>query len=372
MANKREIFLRYIIDKLGFTDRLFRDEYLEAFSLSCKNYIGLCAIPGDEDVESLPPFYTYLPDLDHFVPSSFNILNALLYEYNLKKNKTIKYVRSSNKLISASDIANFIFCPASFSIGGTYQLPRNRLLEVGHKLHEKHQLNNLELETSFDDSFFMELLGFVPEEKTIKAAYINHENEFFFDDLKNSELIFIGHDGLRKRESFKNYEDGVVGQPDYIYKNKEGEIYVVEEKFRWRDWGASNFFFENHKAQLATYICFLKEFDIKYGYLLYWTYDFVGAEISYKECRVLKITRGEKVEKYIQKKKKELYDFIANGNRLFDTDSLNPKKCANCSHTMLCGHKTKRFKKITYPYSTEFLSLVFVPYPNELKKDDTT
>lgn len=54
----------------------------------------------------------------------------------------------------------------------------------------------------------------------------------------------------------------------------------------------------------------------------------------------------------------------------FDRNSMSPIKCAGCVQGVLCGHKTGKFDKFTYPYHRKYLQTKKVPFPEELKKKD--
>src|SRR5690554_1714127 len=111
-------------------------------------------------------------------------------------------------------------------------------------------------------------------------------------------LRFVGHNDFKNQRYFINENEGFIGQPDYIFKNKNGENFVVEEKFQRNTYGNQRRFYNNHKIQLASYINYIQEINLKYGYLVYWVYDDDYNE-NIGRCYVYRINNGGDVSDYL-------------------------------------------------------------------------
>ena len=307
------------------------------------------------EVVNPDPNKKYIFDGKVFVPESFSLLDYLMLEYKAKKDNTFTKKVNSNSIISATDLANYSYCPVSYSIGKTFETDILKSAAIGSKLHtekkilnwiapKKETQNNLDLQKEIEDKY--------------------ESNRSFFADVRSSKLLYSGHNADNEKKYFINKAGNFVGQPDYIFKNKQNQNFIVEEKFKWGKNGMFGAFYENHKVQLASYIYGLNEFNADYGYLVYWYYDFGNLT----GCQVLRISRTNKTRIFLNNSFRELSSFIKDKKQDFKKDKLNPNKCANCVVNRFCGHKTGRFHDIEIPYSDKYLKLVKISYPEELKK----
>jgi hypothetical protein len=46
--------------------------------------------------------------------------------------------------------------------------------------------------------------------------------------------------------------------------------------------------------------------------------------------------------------------------------TINHKECVRCSVNKYCGHKSKRYNDLTFPYHRGFLRLYLADFPSEL------
>lgn len=219
---------------------------------------------------------------------------------------------------------------------------------------------------------------------------LNNDNRLFFDELSKSSIVFYGHDNKEsKNKYFKSAKGNFVGQPDYIFKNDAtNDFFVVEEKFQFLPKDTSTFsynyysdeekqkiikkresktFFSNHVNQLSSYIYGIGEYDIKYGYLVYWKYELDNGDPNIVACNVLRIDKTDKGRQQIRETFINLKNLITNKGGAFDINTRVPAKCASCVSNLLCGHKTGKFTSFSVPYSKEYLKVYFATYPDELK-----
>lgn len=312
-------------------------------------------------------------------------------EVDLKNNTNKIVEKSVSDKTSASDLANFVFCPVSYSIKKSFVLPQSDNEIRGLKFHEKLLL----------------------KEKGWKKEGLNYSDSIFenslIQDIRNCELVFAGHN--EQKHFFLNEANSFIGQPDYIFKDREGDHFVVEEKFQMRvnylseyqsliadkermlseqgTWDKNSyglldhsfreekaraiekgnqmrqFFWDNHKVQLASYIINIQDFSIKYGYLIYWFYDKKNSIFDMSTFKM--VLDPDSIELY-DKTYANIKEFQESKSIPFYSESINLKKCVKCSATKVCMHKIGKSSSIPYPYDKETIKLFYSQFPETLKK----
>ncbi|MFA7301970.1 MAG: hypothetical protein WC069_06690 [Candidatus Shapirobacteria bacterium] len=366
MTDKQLIFKDYLLKRLGFKNNDFTNEYIEYLSEIVFIHKEIAAIDiKDWDENNPKPFYKYDPHLDRFSPTRFSIIDFLAWEYKLKKENLFKLLEIHTDYVSATDLANYTYCPIGYSIGKTYKIPKNHLGDIGTKKHEEHRLIKFTKKPINECEKDYEV-----EKETPYNFFRNPTTKYFFDDIDSSELIFSGHSDINDTQFFINEEKKFIGQPDYIFKNKDGQYYVVEEKFKRDNNSNQNYFFRNNKIQLASYIYYLNQFNIDYGYLVYWLYNYVYSKVQVQDCKILKIDKSKNVEVFLF----NAFDLVNafNKEKVYNLkqSELSPKKCANCVYVLICGHKNQRINQVCLPYQQRYLNLFYAEYPSELKKNE--
>ena len=71
--------------------------------------------------------------------NSLIILNDVLKNFSVDKRRMLHLAESG--FITATDLADYVFCPASFSLKQSFDIPKTFEMEVGEELHEKRQLD---------------------------------------------------------------------------------------------------------------------------------------------------------------------------------------------------------------------------------------
>ena len=196
LSQKQYEYAINLLNRIGFTDFKLRSEYLKNINDLNTN------------------FY------EHLGYSKPECVDELVKEIEIKKNLNDLNLKVSDKnKITATDFASFNFCPASYSISKSFEI------ESG-----KHEIKK------FLGAEFHETLRLI--DNSIPESY--KHNELYDSDIlinekinkiKNCELIFSGHTG--ENIVFLNKEEKYAGQPDYIFKDPNGNYFVVEEKFRF-------------------------------------------------------------------------------------------------------------------------------------------
>ena len=129
-------------------------------------------------------------------------------------------------------------------------------------------------------------------------------------------------------------------------------------------------FFDNHINQLLSYLYCIDDYEILYGYLIYWKYEMVDGYPNVISCKILRLNKNSENLNKISSEMRELEDVIKKRGSTFDYKNRNPKKCASCVSNLLCGHKTGRYQGYNLPYSDNFFQMKRVEFPDELKNDD--
>lgn len=321
-------------------------------------------------------------------------IDMLLMEQNIKRNRyAIRKKELRRGYITATDLSAFAFCPVSYAINKSFEIPKTsneRELELGNNFHEQlNLLKNLkDLRT-----------------KKIRSQTDTEMDLFVIDDsclqeIYNSTLIFNGHSLDDARKIFVNHEANIACIPDYIFQDAKGNNFVVEEKYHFyrdprkltydeqcdyiepEDLGRqrildrkSQNFHINHIIQVLAYIKNITDYKIDYGYLVYWYYDFKEDDENEMVPYLHKVSKKKILfDEYYRKVYNRTTDsfdaFLTNGKLEMKLNKILPKKCAGCSVTQYCGHKTKKYTELSIPYKTDYLSMVNVEFPEELRKKD--
>ncbi|WP_161891072.1 PD-(D/E)XK nuclease family protein [Pontibacter russatus] len=340
LSLKQEKFRDFLFLKLGFKEgehlNRYR-EYLEAL-IDLKDYKKEFTFTDRNN-----------KDKQITIEVDFTIVDWLVDELNFREGRSWKKKATINiaKATSATDLANFSFCPASFSISNTFETERTKNMEEGTLQHEKFHLLKWKEK--------IEILDLDKTEITDReVSFIDKETKDFFKELKYSKVVYSGHQE-NGTSFFFNKAKTFVGQPDYVFKNSNGNNFIVEEKLKFNK--EETIFFVNNKVQLAAYLIELEEFNANYGYLVYWYYY-----SNSLKCKVVKITKNEVVGNFINNIFKQI-DLLKEGTVIeFDTSKLNINKCLNCSVRKWCGHKSGNYNDLSFPYSDSYMKLFYVKY----------
>ena len=357
LSEKQKILLEKALKRIGFLDDNHKIKYLK----------------------SLEDKYYYMIDRtnDKYVIISNIIYKDIMQEYNFKKiinhedidepeNHIQSLVHNSiTSYITASDIAQYVFCPVSYCIKKSFKDFQTAESENGIKLHKKARLiemkdNKFKLNKNI--LFEIDYTRFVEAIK--KPVSVNRK--IFTDELNESEVIYVGHVNSDIKY-YKSSKGKFIGQPDYIFKNKYGEVFVVEEKFKQIARKTDSFrnnknisdddnFHQNHKEQIISYIHGLDTLNIHHGYLIYWYYD-EHIHVS----RYFDVIRFDKLKTMNNSLKSTYKNIISlSNNKTFDfyPELINTNKCISCVVRKYCAHKTGRFTSLSLPYDESYYSLL--------------
>jgi CRISPR/Cas system-associated exonuclease Cas4 (RecB family) len=364
-SSKQILFATFMLNRIGFVNHKDIDIYLNHLE---RLYGGMVNYQSNSYKNGYVLRYSVSECIDR-----------LKQEIDIKNSKYLIKKVEPKKQYSATDLASYDYCPAQFVISNSFLIENPNgaeAMEAGQKFHEKLLAARTKWQLSDGINY---------SSKEIDARF-----------MKESRLVFAGHS--ENDSKFKNGD--WVGIPDYIFKDSEDKYFVVEEKFhKQRDpqklsesersnyyndeieidmeaetlresWADSDVhFFSNHIVQLMSYIKNIKKYPVEYGYLLYWYYDSnQEGELYIHKFAAKKIIINESNEKLYFSAEDGIKKLRESKQMIFSTEKANMKKCVGCNVNKYCGHKTKRFTSLNYPYDIQYLNLYFAKFPEELKK----
>jgi CRISPR/Cas system-associated exonuclease Cas4 (RecB family) len=257
------------------------------------------------------------------------------------------------QIISASSLANFTFCPASYAIQETYDLRTSLIGNIGSLLHDKQLLVSKKVEETKEKFFrFAEKGDFKYIDSLSIDKRVKDAIQPLLREIASSKLVFHGHN-TSENNMFFDDAGTLVGCPDYIFERSDGTRFIVEEKFSYQKRHSTppSSPYVNHRMQLGTYTMLLKGTEAPYGYLLYWSYSLQEGypQIIHARAFMLESTRFLREE--VLAKSSQMARFRNEGARSFDMEALNLWKCVNCVTTEICGHKTGTLDTLRLPYN---------------------
>ena len=323
-------------------------------------------------------------NIKHINDHPRDIVEKLIGEYKLRSKRSEYYKVKNRKQITASDISEYIFCPASFSIKNTYEVPSSEQMKSGTSLHEEKYLDKYILNiinkksnyTFISDSYYEEFKKSedfdVVKFGNLKEKYQKNNKKLFnefskglYSDVLKSKIIFRGHrDRDSKSESknrsihelikigkiFSNKDNSIVGVPDYIFKHQDGKDFIVEEKHTWQE--NVNNIFDNHEMQVLSYMNMIEHNPKKIipGYIIYFTWGYFKGKISSTKAELFKVESTLEKQKKLKNTVDILNNFINSGEVKFPQQSID--KCIGCTSRIFCDHVNGDIKKVTFPYKS--------------------
>lgn len=263
-----------------------------------------------------------------------NFKKLFIQEFEVKSNNLIKIKNTVKKIThSATDLANFTFCPASYAINQTYEVDfsEQENVFIGTQEHQKQRL-----------------IGLHDKEKW-KSYKNNEKYANFYNDFEriiNAEVVTQGHkDDKPKIYYSKNKK--IASIPDYIFKDNKG-YFVVEEKYTFKQQDKITNVYQNHKMQALAYLYGIADFDFDEAYLVYWFV--VKCDNNYKidSYKIFKIYKNEENKKILIDTFQSLEKLQNREEIPFDNQNINYKKCIKCNYFPYCEYKKgdKNFIKL--------------------------
>lgn len=348
-SEKQRAYTKYLLDALGHESSMDTEQYLGALYRKSFQYKSA----GNRQIveEAKQDYYSFENDV--WKKKKYTIIDFLHDEYQIKRHNKYKVKSNQFGYTTATDLANYVYCPVGYSISRTFQGITVQGAKIGKEFHE---LSILRKKGDKKGTYYT-------------SGLCTESNRAFFEDFYSSKQVYAGH-YEKDIKYFSNKEENFAGDPDYVFQNAVGLNYIVEEKFISDENRRRKTFYPNHKIQLASYIKYLKNFNAKYGYLVYWIYSNNYGEKSVVGCEVLKITLDRAGNEWLENVKKEVENFRSTKKRGLAVEKLNHTKCGSCVHSLYCGHKNRQHNEVTYPYDTAYHNLYPAEFPDILKKEN--
>lgn len=330
-----------LLTTIGFSDNQVKQKYLNA--LLGKN---------QEFAQNWENNFNDMPDYNRNFQILMlgKVLKKLFNEIVIKSKQLTELPNPNYENISASELGDFVFCPASYALQKTMVVQKEAETEIELSWSEKQLLvdrfETYKIESGTNSAFSkeeIERLGEVPKE---------------FEFILKSKILQESKKNKKPRIFF-NQETKFSGVPDYWLEN--GIKYVVEEKFtRYSDKKEdTQIEFPNHRAEILGQIIELKELNAQKGFVIYWLWSFekvqyenrVSTDYRLKGVRIFPIELTKQNIDFYEEKINELKAFNAAKILDFEASTLIANKCINCSVTQFCHHKTGKMNELKLPYN---------------------
>jgi CRISPR/Cas system-associated exonuclease Cas4 (RecB family) len=242
-------------------------------------------------------------------------------------------------MVTASGLADYEFCPASYAIQCTFRVPPSIEMLEGEESHKRAELES-----------YLQNVRRKRERQygTLKSTDHDTQEDYVmrgdYGRLIGADVVHRGHSGSKKGPYY-GPESKVVGNPDYIYKHPDGTLHVVEEKHTDHS-DKTAFPFSNHIIQVTAYFRCLAGYDTEYnigpGYLAYFRSN--GHPLLYK------VNNSEKNHAKLDSTLEDVMALRKGGRQTFATENAQPEKCIGCSVNAYCNHKSRQKEDLEIPY----------------------
>lgn len=282
-----------------------------------------------------------------------SIIERLIKEKKLSKSPM--KLRPTYDFVSISNLAAFEFCPVSYCIQETFDIKTSAIIEEGLEKHKpimlERLINSIKSNSKFkaqlnEDISNVDVFNFKSIEEYMKEIKRKEDKNRFYTEVLNSEIILKSHIG--NVTPIFNSSRTICGIPDYLFKKRDGENFVVDERHTYRSEIIEPW--PSHILQLAGYIIGFKTLLAEYGYIVYFHLSNKTDEPIYNSPTVFFIQPKEKERTMLQNNYKKVFD-LKNGKVLkLGGNDIYFHKCIKCSLRYYCGHKSGTINKLIYPY----------------------
>lgn len=248
------------------------------------------------------------------------------------KQKDVLEIKPNIRTVhSATDLATYQFCPASYVVNATHNLSRleNDLMFIGREEHEKVRLLEIKNRKQLRERY--ETYG------------VNSEYRDLIRLILRSECVYEGHNDERQDKIFYSKKKNISMCPDYIFKDKEN-VFVVEEKYTFNKYDNVKNLYLNHKVQTLAYLYGLSQLNVSTAYVVYWFYNWKDKAVSH--VRVFKLVKN-KTDLSILIDVFNTVDSLNSGSKVqLRRGDINANKCIKCQAFAYCKYKTGEFTSI--------------------------
>lgn len=259
--------------------------------------------------------------------NQINVRFKNLFQEELEMSESIIPKKNTEKknTYSATDLANFAFCPASYILNQTYDLniEEQEKVFIGLSEHNKQRLLRLSDRTK-------------PTDQKININFKNFHSDF--SRILNAKSISEGH-GSKNPTIYYSKKGKLSGIPDYIFKDDHSH-FAVEEKYTFNKFEELQELYFSHKIQALTYLYGLDEFSFSEVFVIYW---FVkkDKDDNYKidNYRIFSVKKSESNKKNIISIFNAVSNLDISQTYALPNNLLNYNKCIRCNYFKICEYK---------------------------------
>ena len=311
----------------------------------------------------LNQFYDYIIESITFEDDISRHKLALYLKYyneelHIRENDKLNNIYVRSDIIFVSDLSHFLFCPVSYAINKTFEIPDNSSWEKDEWLNEKKRL--------IDRYNIFKVTGSLAESIKDSRISLTDVTSSQLKDILSSEILIdnVSHSEVKV---LSNSSNTIKGVPDYIFKDDNGKMFSVTEKFSYKDSISYRTPFESDLIKHYAFLEKMDDSDLDFGYFINWYWDFTTKKTStgYTTKKIIIISfRLYKVERnyrnlvVLNETIEKIKKFVSEFKFQVDPSKItHPRKCLNCSSVCFCNHKTGNLNEIKLPYDLSEIQL---------------
>ena len=331
-------FVNWVFEYLKFTEEK-RKDFVEYIIKSCTytKYDGS----------------TFLSDM---------VLSNFLYQLDVDLVSNSSYLASKVNqpdTILLSELSQYLFCPVSFVINKSFNLPTYKSMDssikwLGNKdgfydRYLKYQ-NSINISACFTN----DTLNQYDLEDSVN---LTDDAISIFEELFKGKIVINNYFDTAPR-TFKSEDNTLKGAPDYLIELQNGKRVLIAEKFSSNSSVGATKIYDSDIIDIEAYLTKFKNLKIDYAYFINWIWSIYrvpndGFEqktnISYiKKVNIrlidLKISRESLVDSTSEK-----INILKTGGLVTFNNIGFPSKCLSCSVYNYCEHKSGVNKTLQYP-----------------------
>lgn len=272
-------------------------------------------------------------------------------EFELREKKNLEKIYDPNRTISVSDLSQYLFCPVSYAINATYEIDANETWEKDEWLGNRRNFSDRH-------RYFVQSNDYQKAFGDTDIA-ISQKLKEDFNYLLTSEIL-IDNVSKSSLQVFTDSQKSIVGAPDYILKNKDGNKFVLTEKFSSIHSADSKTPFDSDLVKHFAYLDKFDQMNLDFGFFVTWYWELIDIEtgtgrikkkIKVTSYRIVRIDRSTTNSNKLNNALSRVKSLRNNKSMQIDGDRISyANKCFSCSVFSYCNHKTGNFDRINLPY----------------------
>lgn len=337
-ADQVRYYVNWVFEYLKFTEEK-RKDFVEYIIKSCTytKYDGS----------------TFLSDL---------VLSNFLYQLDVDLVSNSSYLASKVNqpdTILLSELSQYLFCPVSFVINKSFNLPTYKPMDssskwLGNKDGFYDRYLKYQNSRNISACFTNDILNQYDLEDSVDLA---DEDIFIFEELFKGKILINNYFDTAPR-TFKSEDNTLKGAPDYLIELQNGKRVLIAEKFSFNSSVGATKIYNSDIIDIEAYLTKFKNLKIDYAYFINWIWsiyqvpndgDVQNTNISYiKKVNIhlinLKMSRESLVDSTSEK-----INILKSGGVITFNKIGFPSKCLSCNVYSYCEHKSGVNKTLQYP-----------------------